>query len=1337
MSEPSDINQTVKESEYAATSATGNAAIYIYNYYGYREEVRVAPVKSVETATDDKLPSPYRGLFHFGPEDAELFFGREVFVAELVQATQTHNFIPVLGASGSGKSSVVFAGLIPKLQQLGHWQFTHFRPGAIRTKEGHSTVDPFYALATALVPLYEPKLNTTDQLAQASKLAEYLRNGEVLLGDMITKFQQNYPQHRLLVIADQFEELYTLCQDETLRRHFLDILLDSIHSPLAPAKSPLVLVMTMRVDFLGNALSYPAFADVMRQRQIQIRSMNRKELLQVIEKPAQKRGVMFETGLAERILDEVEDKPGSLPLLEFALTSLWLERRGNQLTHKAYEEIGEVKGALTKYAEQKYSDLDPNQQEQARRIFVQLVRPGEGTEDTRRLATKAELGEARWSLVKQLADERLVVTSRNAAEQETVEVVHEALIRNWQQLRQWMKESRSFRVWQERLRVAMKQWEGSSAKKDKDALLRGATLEEAKQWIRDHPDDISQKAKNFIQESQKQQEYQKRRLIFFVILFLLLIFVTVGNLLWSQEQQTRTVLARSLINQAELTRKPDNNLQLSVALAIEAIKQSPSEAAEELMYNALPLLPRSKPPITKHKSGVNVIAFSPKGTYLVTAGFKSIAKPEGNPDLPVNTCLWETTSDKPLNGKSDNCVEHKDNVNAVAFSPDEKYLATASLDGKACVWETISIKKIACIDPPNENGIKVGANAVSFSPDGKYLAIAKADGKVFVLETNGYNSINSMKHEGSVLAMTFSVDGQYLVTASLDGTAYLWRDWKSPNSGMKPVKRTHSTAVTDVAFSPDSKYLATTSGRTAQVWKINSDNSVELFKVLKKHDRGILAVTFSQDGQYLATASLDGIAYLWRDWKNPSNKNLVVPLRHGGPVTDVAFSPDSKYLATASSDNSARVWDATNGNEFTRLIHRDEVNAIAFSPDKKFLLVTASLDGTARVWELNSDRTVALMRHNAKVNAMALSYDGRHIATASNDKTVRIWSATSGYQELVLRPLEGAVMAVTFSQNGEYLAAVSSNNKGKNVTVWNVVSGRKIWQSPPEQNIDSVAFSPDGKYLATTSSYIAELWSILTGNKLHIRTMEHKQYIISVVFSQDSKYLVTASRDNTACVWDVSTGQKVMPSCLEHSAFVEAVAFSQDKDRKLLATASRDGKVKVSQIPGKELNELSLYWPVTSVVFSPNSQYLVTVSNDNIVRVWEATKKNEKPTATIKHVAPVTAVSFSPDGKYLATASKDSTVRVWETTSDKKPPVETIKHEEPVTAVAFSSDGKNQYLRLATTSGKIVRVLPFWRQEQELIRDACAHLTENLTQKEWNQYVGDEETYQPTCRSLQ
>jgi hypothetical protein len=499
MSEPSEIQQNITEAQYAATSGTGNATITITNYY-YREEARITPADSADVA-DDKLPCPYRGLFHFGPGDAEYFFGRKSFIETLFQATQTRNFIPLLGASGSGKSSVVFAGLVPKLQQEGHWQFTHFRPGS----------DPFHALALALVPLYTTNLNETERLAQARQLANYLRDGDIPLADVVAQIQQNYPSERVLVIADQFEELYTLCPDETIRRNFLDKL-----TTFPFERVGMVLVLTMRADFLGNALSYRPFADVLQNTDLKLGPMNREELTEIIEKPAQKLEVTFEAGLVERILDDVESEPGNLPLLEFALTELWQRRQGKQLTHLAYTEIGEVQGALARHANEEYGKLSEAQREQMRRIFIQLVRPGEGREDTRRLATKAELGEVSWALVKQLADARLVVTSRSEeAQVETVEVVHEALIRNWGELRGWMDTDRVFRAWQERLRAGMYQWQqienGDVTGWDESRLLRGTALAEAEEKLKQRPEDLSEGELFYIQVSVKLRDKEQRR----------------------------------------------------------------------------------------------------------------------------------------------------------------------------------------------------------------------------------------------------------------------------------------------------------------------------------------------------------------------------------------------------------------------------------------------------------------------------------------------------------------------------------------------------------------------------------------------------------------------------------------------------------------------------------------------------------------------------------------------------------------------------------------------------------------------------------------------------------
>lgn len=325
----------------------------VYNYYYSSINKASISSKHTETSVSENLSCPYRGLSHFSPDDAEYFFGREDFVTVLFNATKTRNFITVLGASGSGKSSVVLAGLVPRLQKEGNWIFTHFRPG------DHD--DPFYSLAEALVPLYRSDYDSTDEITQTNKLAESLRKKEFAISQVFSKIQRKNSAHRVLLIADQFEELYTSCSDESIRHIFLDTLLAGFQSKSNHFRQPpLVLVSTLRVDFLSNALSYPPFADVLQNANIMLGAMKREELSQVIKNPAEKQNVTFESGLVERILNDVEDEPGNLPLLEFALTELWKRRIGQQLTHQAYQDIGQVKGALESYANEIYKRFTEN-----------------------------------------------------------------------------------------------------------------------------------------------------------------------------------------------------------------------------------------------------------------------------------------------------------------------------------------------------------------------------------------------------------------------------------------------------------------------------------------------------------------------------------------------------------------------------------------------------------------------------------------------------------------------------------------------------------------------------------------------------------------------------------------------------------------------------------------------------------------------------------------------------------------------------------------------------------------------------------------------------------------
>ncbi len=674
--------------------AVGDGNI-ISNYFYYREEVVTA---SVDVA-DDNLLCPYRGLFHFGPNDAEVFFGREIFIEELYSATKIRNFIPVLGASGSGKSSVVLAGLVPKLQKEGHWQFTHFRPG--------SDKDPFYALAEALVPLYRAEIDSTDKITQAGKLAESLKDGTTPLSRIFSSIQRNHPHHRVLLIADQFEEIYTLFHDEEIRRKFLDCLLAGLGTTTSLSASPMVLVTTMRADFLANALSYRPLADVLQNADVKLGPMNREELTEVIEKPAEKLGVTFEAGLVERILQDVEEQPGNLPLLEFALTELWNQRTGKQLTHKSYEEIGQVKGALARHADQKYGNLTDEEKEKVRRIFIQLVRPGEGTEDTRRIALKAELGEQSWSLVKQLADARLVVTSNNLTSQETVEVVHEALIRNWGELRQWMNTNRVFRAWQERLRSAKGQWEAT--KQDSGSLLRGAALAEAEEKLKERPEDLIDE-KEFIEQSIKDRDLIKRRGIIarwgIVVSSLVAVVISggLGLTAWNQKNQSELNQAESLGRYSFSLFNEHKELEAFVeAIKAGKILQSQRTTNPEVMKALQQVISQGseRNRLAGHEESVRSASFSPDGKTLAS----------GSDDKTIK--LWDVetgTEIRTLKG-------HEESVYSVSFSPDGKTLASGSEDKTIKLWNLETGTEIRTL-----KGHESPVYSVSLSQDGKTLA---------------------------------------------------------------------------------------------------------------------------------------------------------------------------------------------------------------------------------------------------------------------------------------------------------------------------------------------------------------------------------------------------------------------------------------------------------------------------------------------------------------------------------------------------------------------------------------------------------------------------------------
>jgi len=1147
---------------------TGNV---IYNYF-YSHPSQATTEEVAET---DNLPCPYRGLFHFGPNDAQFFFGRESFIQELYGATKTERLIPVLGASGSGKSSVVLAGLVPKLVQDGHWQFTHCRPGS----------EPFHSLALSLVPLYTS--DETDQIIHARKLSKSLQNGELPLADVFLKIRQNHPTDQILLIIDQFEELYTLCSKVEIRHQFLDALI---------ADLPGTVVMTMRADFLGNALSYRPFADVLNRKDYKLGSMNREELTDVIVKPAEAQGVGFEAGLIDRILDDVDNQPGNLPLLEFALTQLWHQRRGKTLTHEVYAAIGEVEGALARHADETYGRLVDAEKERVRQIFIQLVRPGEGAEDTRRVAVKGELGEQSWSLVKQLADARLVVTSRDGQEQETVEVVHEALILNWGELRGWMETDRTFRAWQERLRGAKRQWEATG--KDAGSLLRGAFLAEAQERLEERPQELRAEAE-FIRLSmaekereEKEKETRRREQIRtlgqLVVVSWAALIVTTGLFFMARYQQKQAELseADSLARYSLALSKEGKDLDAAIALLkankiLEKHHASDSElmtAVTTYVYES-----RERHRFHGHQKGVSDIHYSPDGKILASGSWDRTIK------------LWNVETGEELTTLTGH--GHQDNITSISYSPNGKTLASSSDDGSIKFWNLETGEELTTLNSDQD-----AVRSLSYSPDGNTLASGDYRGtiKVWNLETEKFTTLNG--HQDSVRGLSYSPDGKTLASGSDDGTIKLWNLQTEEVSTLTA----HQDDINSVSYSPDGKTLASGSrDGTIKLWDLETG---EELTTLTGHRGRVISISYSPDGKTLASGSSDETIKVWN---LETQEEITTLTSHQDAVITVSYSPDGKTLAAGNWDGIIQLWSLDLETEMTTLTgHQGRVSSVSYSPDGK-TLASGGEDGTLILWNLETEEITTLTGHQGFVSSVSYSPDGKTLASSGEDGTIKLWNLETG-AEMTIAGSQNEVSSVNYSADGKTLVSISwdaNTSWHGNIKLWNAETGEELTTLTGHKASGySVRYSPDGKTLASGSNDgTVKLWNLETGEAITALT-GHRGRVYSVSYNPDGHTLASSSDDRTIKVWNLKTEEEIL-SLTGHQGVVKSLSYSPDG--KTLASSSYDGTIKL--------------WDVET---------------------------GEELATLIGHQRSVFSVSYSPDGKTLASGSWDGTIKLWDVDFD-------------------------------------------------------------------------------------
>jgi WD40 repeat protein len=1205
-----DRNQTIGQ-------VLGGMVVYgnvIYN----------TPLTEADSSTsqtkDPKIgANPYKGLLAFQETDGDRFFGRDPQINELWEKFRSLHeqesatrLLTIYGPSGSGKSSLARAGLIPKLARKP-------LPGGDRARVAVLVPGshPLESLATVMARIATndptPVTKTREfatELSQAN--AEGVYDGLRRIADALPEIVIS----PLIVLVDQLEEVFTLCEDPKERDAFIGNLLCAV----ADQSKRVSAIFTLRSDFLGATQKYPLLNQAIAAQGYLVAAMSEDGLREAIAKPAELAGHPLDLSTINLLIEQTADREGALPLLQFALAQIWMGLEVGKEPAETLRAIDGVGGALAGEAQRIYESLTLEEQEIARRVFLGLVQLGEGAKDTRRRTKLERVVAHRDSLehVQKVIDRfaspgTRLITLGNDEGVETAEVTHEALFDNWQQLKNWLDSGRSDLRFQRRLDEAVTIWQENG--RPEGNLWRSPDLDFLIRYQLSIGDDMTPRELEFFNASINSVKAQKQA----------------EEKAAQEKKRLRRIFSRSIIVALVVTS--------GVAiLALAMTQQVQRQRVEQLAINA-ELLTGSQP--------VDAVIAAIAAKSLSESFFVKF------PDHPQFPEVEVSLIDAIEKNREQNRIRLKDQVHSVNFSPDNQRIVSGNDDHTLQIWNTNTEKSIS----ETLTGHTGAVNSVAFSSDSQHIVSGSNDKTVRIWDAKTGKSVLEplTDHTEEVMSVAFSFDGQYIVSGSKDKTIRIW-DAKTGKPVVEPFK--HDDEVYSVAFSRDGQHIVSGSkDKTIRIWDVKTGKQ-PIGSPLLGHDEEVNSVAFSHDGKRIVSGSKDKTVRIW-DWDTKKGKPIGSPLiGHKDEVYSVAFSRDSKRIVSSSADMTVLIWDVKETNEERKpplllLGHEAEIQSVAFSDDGK-RIVSGSLDKTVRIWDANAVSSISqsLPGHSGIIYSVAFSNDGKHIVSGSEDKTVRIWDVNTG--KSIGQPFEGhqgAVLSVAFSHDGKHIV---SGSLDKTVQIWDART-RELVAKPINYNseVNSVAFSPDSKHIISGSKdKTVRIWDAKTGEKIGEPLEGHLNNVNSVAFShQDGRYIVSGSEDKTIQVWDAKTGGKIGEPLKDPKNGVMSVAFSPNNQ--LIVSGDDNYMVRIwNAKTRKQIGEplKGHKDSVHSVAFSPNNNRIISGGSlDMMIQIWDAQTRKPIGKSLRGDKSSVRSVAYSPlNGKLIVSGGGDQMVRIWD-----------------------------------------------------------------------------------------